>query len=121
MVLIGNKLDRARRRKVTTLEGQRLADRYGMVFTELSAMDITSLPELDKLFTDLVHSMFSLREQKALTRDHHSSSIIRPGQDDSVSDDDPWMVVNGPSGPLPRYAYCHQDAEIQRQNRCKLC
>lgn len=114
MVLIGNKLDRASDRKVTIEEGQRLADRYGMIFIELSAMDIATLPKLNELFTDLAHRMFSLREQKELTLT--SSTIIRLGRDGSISDD--WVVVNTPSGPLPRYAYSHQDARLRR-NRCK--
>ena len=119
MVLIGNKLDRARHRKVTVEEGQRLAHRYGMIFTELSAMDIAILPKLDELFTDLARSMFSLREQRDLTRDRRSSTSIRPGWEDSISDD--WVVQNAPSEPLPRYAYQYQDDELQKKNRCKLC
>ena len=90
MVLIGNKLDRASDRKVTIEEGRRLADRYGMIFIELSAMDIATLPKLNELFTDLAHRMFSLREQKELTLT--SSTIIRLGRDGSISDD--WVVVN---------------------------
>ena len=116
MALIGNKLDRAKDRKVTVEEGQRLADRYGMIFSELSAMDIATLPKLNELFTDLAHSMFSLREQQlALT----SGNVIRLGRDGSLSDD--WVVVNTPSGPVPRYVYSHQDASIARlmRNRCK--
>ena len=119
MVLIGNKLDRARHRKVTIEEGQRLADRHGMIFSELSAMDIAILPKLDELFTDLARSMFSLRELKDLARDRRSSTIIRPDREDSPSDD--WVVQNAPSEPLPRYAYGSQDDELQRKNRCKAC
>ena len=117
MALIGNKLDRSRDRKVTREEGQRLADRYGMIFIELSAMDIATLPKLDELFTGLAHSMFSLREQKELTLT--SSTIIRLGRDGSISDE--WVVVNVPSEPLPRFAYSHQDARLRRKQftKCK--
>ena len=113
MALIGNKLDLSKERKVKKEEGQRLANRYGMTFIELSAIDIVSLPKLDKLFRDLAHSIFSQQEQQELTLTISSSTSIRLSCDGSVSDK--WAVVNEPGEPLPRFAYSRQDSGLRQR------
>ena len=49
MVLVGNKLDLANERQISTGEGQELADKYGMLFFETSAKDGTNV---DKIFNE---------------------------------------------------------------------
>jgi GTPase SAR1 family protein len=48
MVVAGNKIDIANR-KVSTIEGQKFADSYGIPFFEISVKDTTNLAELVKL------------------------------------------------------------------------
>ena len=69
MVLIGNKLDQERDRKVSTEAGQKFADGYGMpTFVEMSAMNIDNLPLLEETLTALAQRMFdeSLKRAKNL-------------------------------------------------------
>jgi len=48
MALIGNKCDLKDNRIISTEEGQELADKYGILFYETSALDGTNIKEIFK-------------------------------------------------------------------------
>lgn len=50
MYLVGNKMDDAADRKISMEEGQKMADKYGIPFSETSAKEGTNV---DKVFHEL--------------------------------------------------------------------
>mmetsp|Transcript_27509 Transcript_27509/g.30635 ORF Transcript_27509/g.30635 Transcript_27509/m.30635 type:complete len:150 (+) Transcript_27509:207-656(+) len=59
ILLIGNKSDREDDRKVSTKEGQELADHYGCMFFETSAKDNTNI---DESFHTILHAILELKK-----------------------------------------------------------
>ena len=108
MALIGNKLDQAANREVSAEEGQAFADRYGMTFYELSAKDQKQLTKLEEIFSMLAHDMFEMREKTDFTQS--LSGVIRLGQ--STEQDD-WVMVSPPEGPIPRSTYAAQEVKVR--------
>ena len=109
MALVGNKLDQASQRKVAKEMGQRLAEKHGMLFLEISAVQMENLSKLEELFVSLAKQMLSQREKEDFTM---SRSVIRLG---GPSDD--WVIVNAPTEPIPRGSYRHQ----QRAKQVSKC
>ena len=115
MALVANQCDR-RERQVATLEGARYAKRHHMLFLETSAKKLESLEKLDALLSRLGKEMLALREENSPT--HSMSHLIRLGSG-SVADD--WVVVNTPSGPIPKSCYSHQDRHKRAQHLKSKC
>ena len=107
MVLIGNKSDQKRNRKVPTETGKTFAGRNGMAFVETSAKEINSLLLLEKTFVALAQGMLDKRKKKVIY--NKSSESIRVG----------WETVDTPKEPIPNYVYDRQEAS--RSSSCSCC
>ena len=112
MLLIGNKLDKAAEgRKVSLEMGQSLADRHGMSFVEISAIELDSLSKLEESVHSLAREMLRRRDEDDRML---SSSVIR------VVDMSEWEVLSAPSGSVPRASYTLQDRMARRpRNRIR--
>ena len=108
VALIGNKLDQSSSRQVTPVEGQALADRYGMSFYELSAKDAKQLPKLEEIFSTLARDMFEERQRREVTLSR--SGIIRLAQEP-----EDWILVDAPDDPIPRSTYAAQEMKARLQ------
>ena len=112
VALIGNKLDQASSRQVTTAEGQALADRYGMTFYELSAKDVKQLPKLEEIFSALARRMFEERLKHEMSMSLSRSGIIRLGLTQEPED---WILIDAPDDPIPRSTYAAQEMKARLQ------
>ena len=108
VALIGNKLDQSSSRQVTPVEGQALADRYGMSFYELSAKDAKQLPKLEQIFLTLARSMFEERQSREVTLSRSGIILLAQEPED-------WILVDAPDGPIPRSTYAAQEMKARLQ------
>jgi len=53
-IIVGNQCDLDKQRKISTREGQLLAERFNMHFIETSAVDIINIEEVFLLITKLI-------------------------------------------------------------------
>ena len=61
-ILVGNKIDLADKRAISTEEGKKLADSNGLKYYEISAMTLTGLQEM---FEDVAKEYVEIYEQKS--------------------------------------------------------
>ena len=106
MVLIGNKCDQKRCRKVPTETGKTFASRNGMAFVETSAKEIKCLSLLEKTFATLAQGMFDKRKKKMIQ--NKSSESVRLG----------WETVDAPEEPIPNHVYDRQEASRSSRRSC---
>ena len=64
MALVGNKTDNEIQRKVSNQKGRLFAQRYGMLFEELSAEEVSSVGKLNSLIHSLMENMYKELEKK---------------------------------------------------------
>lgn len=79
MALVGNKADDELKRKVPTLKGRTLAQKYHMHFEELSASEVSSLVKLNALIQSLMEDTCRLMEkekEQILSGTYKTNSVI---------------------------------------------
>lgn len=110
LALVGNKLDQEPARKVSSAEGQALADDHKMLFVELSAMEESGLVKVQDLLKRLAHDMMF-------------GQTFDPGASPSKSNNISlgWELLDAPTEPVPREAFEQQEAMASRRRKgCQL-
>ena len=115
LALVGNKCDMDNDRKVTCQEGQQYARQHDMAFLEMSAKNLQYLNPMDHLLENLAQGMLRIREENSLTRS--MSAIIRL----PANEEDDWVMLNAPSGPVPRRSHLHQDYHRHKNQFFSRC
>ena len=106
MALVGNKADDEVKRKVSTLKGRTFAQKYGMLFEELSASEVSSLGKLNSLVRSLMEQMYGEMEKKKeqiISSNIYTKSVIEldnPSSYAGPSSDSPPPTYNAATGKL---------------------
>lgn len=111
MVLVGNKADKGSKRKVASQEGRALAEKYGMIFEELSAAEMGSYDKLTGLMKALCTNIVQHQMEESGTSSVRTGEVITLG---AVPIADDWQEIGAPAEPVPMGLFARQDVMARR-------
>ncbi|KAL5460230.1 hypothetical protein EMCRGX_G033659 [Ephydatia muelleri] len=111
MALVGNKGDRGSKRKVASQEGRALAEKYGMLFEELSAAEKGSYDKLTSLMKTLCTNIVRHQMEETGTSSVRTGEVITLG---TVPIADDWQEIGTPTEPIPTGLFARQDVMARR-------
>lgn len=122
MALVGNKADDELKRKVPTLKGKNLAQKYHMQFDELAASEVSSLGKLNTLIQSLMEDMYRQmeKEKEQICSGVYTKSVIELDSPSSYAGPSSCAgpPEGPPEGPPPAYNVATGKPSMHKKQRC---